>query len=191
MRRLAEVRIAAHDKDAAELTKLRKENKEIKSSLNKHIAESETRAVEMKKMLVEEVKRDATIAVLESRILMATEAIAKGFDSSIWTVNTWKAKLAKLKGENPETEVIPAETGIKSSKAPKVTSDKAPKSKSTKAPASDKAPKTAEKKAAEVEDPEDVIMADQDPVTEVLKDLATVAAEGTTDGGNTLGEEGI
>lgn len=51
-----------------------------------------------------DTKTNARIAVYDARLKMVEEAEAKGYDTSIWEVKTWKAKLKSLRGEDPKQE---------------------------------------------------------------------------------------
>lgn len=74
--------------------------------------------------LIEEVKKDATIVVLESKVHMATEAAEYGQDISMWDVKGWMDKLNKLKDDYATNPFMISFGG---SKAPKKKANKAPK----------------------------------------------------------------
>lgn len=146
MCKLSQARAAAHEKDAAELTKLKKEVKDLKASISKMNAEADAKMKEVEDDLKAKIKKDATIAIFQARIRMASKASDKGVDTSFWPVDTWKIKLATAKGEEPETPVVPAS----------------------------KAPKIMDPPTTHPQDQEDTNMDTLASVTEVLQELATV-----------------
>lgn len=100
LKRMAVARINQMEKDAVEILKLKEKAKEPEAELTK------TRADHSKELdeFLSNTKRDATIAIFEAKTKMADEAIAAGIDASIWDLQTWRDRLASLKGEDLESE---------------------------------------------------------------------------------------
>lgn len=105
LKKLAALRFKKADEDAAKIAKL---EEEIKIQAQKHesfLEELNKRHDKQMDELVEKAKRNAGAVILEARIKMAEEVGEKGFDTSLWDVESWRKAKAKFSIEGSDEKM--------------------------------------------------------------------------------------
>ncbi|KAI3797895.1 hypothetical protein L1987_33159 [Smallanthus sonchifolius] len=86
---------------------LEKEIQTLKDKLQENSAQYEQKMQET----MDDAKKSMTMAILQSRIQMAEQAVVEGFDLAAWDLQGWRTSLAKLGGEAGETSKVVEDLG--------------------------------------------------------------------------------